>query len=86
MKNSFLLGVLIGAIFPLLAYGLTTFTELQKVVFAQKPIALYVIAAVINLVAVRFIYRSGRENTGKGIILITFLAMVVMVLALKIKV
>ena len=86
MRNSFLLGILIGPIFPLLAYGLTTFTELQKIFFAQKPIALYVIAAVINLVAVRFIYRSGRENTAKGIVLVTFLAMVVMVFGLKVKV
>ncbi len=86
MKNNVLLGVLLGAIFPLLAYVLTTFTELQRTLFSQKPIALYVMAAVVNLVAVRFIYRSGRENTAKGIVLVTFLAMVLMVVVLRIKV
>lgn len=86
MKNSFILGVVLGAIFPLLAYVLTTQTGLQQSLFMQKPIAFYVLAAVLNLVAVRFIYRSGREATAKGILLVTFLAMILMVFALKIKV
>lgn len=86
MSDNYFSGVILGAVCPLLAYWATNFTNLQTSFFAQKPIALYVIAAVINLIAVRFIYRSGRESTAKGIIIATFLAMVVMVLALKIKV
>ncbi len=86
MKNSFIAGILLGTVFPVLAYVLTTFTELQKSFFAQKPIAIYVLAAVVNLIAVRFIYRSGREATAKGIVLVTFLAMVFMIVVLKVKV
>lgn len=86
MKDNLGIGVLLGAICPSIAYVLTNFTELTTTAFSQKPIAIYVIAAAINLVAVRFIYRSGREATAKGIVLITFLAMVAMVLLLKIKV
>ncbi|NGF57581.1 hypothetical protein G5B00_13765 [Parapedobacter sp. SGR-10] len=86
MKNNFIVGVLLGSVFPVLAYLLTTYTELQKTFFEQKPITIYVLAAVVNLIAVRFIYRSGRENTAKGIVLVTFLAMVLMVFVLRIKV
>src|SRR5690606_11256565 len=86
MKDNLGIGVLLGAICPSIAYVLTNFTELTTTAFSQKPIAIYVIAAAINLVEVRFIYRSGREATAKGIVLITFLAMVAMVLLLKIKV
>ncbi len=85
MRDNYFFGAVLGVICPLLAYLATTFTELQAMLFAQKPIALYVIAAVINLIAVRFIYRSGREATAKGIILVTFLAMVVLVVGLRIK-
>lgn len=85
MKDNLGVGVALGAICPLIAYLLTNFTEIATTAFPQKPIGVYVIAAAINLIAVRFIYRSGREATAKGIVLITFLAMVVMVVVLKIK-
>lgn len=78
MKNNFALGVALGVIFPLLAYVATTFTTVQTSLFAHKPIALYVFAATINLIGVRFMYRKGKEATANGVVLVTFLAMIIL--------
>lgn len=83
MKDNIGTGVVLGAFFPLVAYLLTNFTDLAIGLLTEKPISMYVLAAAINLIAVRFIYRSGREATVKGIVLITFIAMVIMALVLR---
>lgn len=83
MKNNFVLGVALGIIFPLLAYFVTTFTTIQTSLFAHKPIVLYVVAATINLVAVRFLYRKGKEATANGVVLATFLAMIILIVLMR---
>ena len=85
-KNSLLAGVLIGVIAPVLAYIISTYTTVQQSLFSDKPIAFYVIAAVINLIIVRFSFRAGQDKFAKGIVLITFLAMLVLIFASKLKV
>lgn len=79
MKDNFVLGMIFGMIFPLIAYLLATFTSLQTSFFAHKPIALYVIAATVNLIAVRFLYRNGKGTTANGIVLATFMAMILLI-------
>ena len=79
MKNNLFLGLVLGLIFPLLAQLLVLFTSVQTSLFAHKPIAIYVIAATLNLIAVRFLYRGGKEKTANGVILATFLAMIVLI-------
>lgn len=86
MKDSLLLGIAAGIILPLTAFLLQMYTNLQESLFVDKPIALYVIAAAINLIIVRFTYRAGKESFAKGIILITFIAMLVLIFGTKIKV
>jgi hypothetical protein len=86
MKDNLGIGIALGAILPLLAYVLINFTALGTVFFTDKPIAIYVLSAAINLIVVRFIYRSGREATAKGMVLITFIAMIAMVVLLRIRV
>ena len=76
IKDSFLLGSLTGILTPVVAFILSIYTDLQHNYFPDKSIALYVIAAVINLILVRFSYRAGYEKIAKGIILLTFLAMI----------
>ena len=85
-KKSFLIGALIGAIAPLLAYVITVYTSLQQSLFADKPIAFYVIASVINVVMLRFTFRGGKESLAKGILMTTFLAMLVLIFVTKLKV
>lgn len=86
MKNNFWSGVLIGLIPPLIAFLLTNYTTLQTYYFLEKSIAIYVIAAVINLLIMRFAFRGGKDNLAKGILLITFIAMLLLVYATGLKV
>lgn len=85
-KDSIFLGVLIGLIAPVISYLLTTYTSMQQSLFAQKPIAMYVIAAVINLVIIRFSFKSGRDTFGKGVVLATFIAMLALIFMTKLSV
>lgn len=85
-KDSIFQGILIGLIAPALAYVATTYTTIQQNLFSEKPIALYVIAALINLIIVRFTYRAGKESLAKGIVLATFLAMITYILVIRFNV
>ncbi len=86
MRDSFWSGGAIGALAPILAYVLSNYTGIQASYFSDKPIALYVIAALINLIIVRFTYRAGKESLAKAIVFVTFIAMLVLVIVAKIKV
>lgn len=85
-QNSIFTGVLIGMLAPIVAYLVDTYTNLQATFFAEKPIALYVLAALVNLIIIRFTYRSGKDALAKGVVLITFLAMLFLIFATKLKV
>lgn len=85
-KDSFIFGVLLGVIAPLIAYLVTTYTSFQQMYFAEKPIAFYVIAAVINLIIVRFTFRAGKQSLAKGILLTTFIAMILFIVMTKFKI
>jgi len=85
-KDSLLSGVIIGALAPIVAYLAMTYTTLQQSVFPEKPIAFYVLAVVINLIIVRFAFRAGKVSQSKGVVLITFLAMIAFVVVTKLNV
>lgn len=84
MKNNIRIGLGLGAIFPLIAHILFVFTAIEQHFLPDKPMALYTIAVLINLVMLRFAYRSGKDQVGKGIIIITFLAMILYLIKNKI--
>lgn len=86
MKDSFWFGGLTAVIAPILAYLLSNYTSLQTSFFADKPIAIYVIAALVNLITVRFTYRAGKESFAKGMIFVTFVAMLVLIVTTKMKI
>lgn len=87
MKNSFLLGLLLGAISPLLAYGLTNYTALAQQWFPSKPFAFYVVAAGINLLLMRIFFRkeTPQDKLAKGILLTTFLGMLLCLYFFKLQ-
>jgi hypothetical protein len=86
VKNNFWIGLGIGAIFPALAHVLVRFTDLELHFLPEKPMAIYTIAVLVNLILLRFIYRAGNDHTGKGIMVSTFLAMVLYLITHKITV
>lgn len=76
----------IGAVFPALAHILVRFTDLELHFLPQKPMAIYTLAVLVNLVLLRFVYRAGNDHTGKGIVVSTFLAMLLYLLTHKVTV
>lgn len=86
MKNSLLVGVLLGLVFPLIAFLAMKFTNIQTQVFPDKPTGLYVIAAAINLVGCWISYKKGKDLLGNGLVLATFLGMILLVLTKNISI
>lgn len=70
--DSFILGCSIGLVFPVTAHLLAKSNALD--IFSDKPLAWYVVAALLNLVLVRYGYRNAHEKSAQGIILVTFAA------------
>jgi len=85
-KNSILTGLLIGAIAPILSLLLTYYTLLQQTIAPNKPTVLFLIAGVINLILMRMVYKKGFDNMGKGIMLITFVSMLIILYTQKITI
>lgn len=88
MKNNIWLGLLLGLIFPLLAFVLSRYTSLTDLLPAGKEGVPYIVAAAVNLIAVRFLYRRKpqMDNVAKGVMLITFLAMLAFLYTQKISI
>ncbi len=48
--------------------------------------AIYTIAVLVNLVLLRFAYRDGKDQIGKGIVMMTFFAMILYLVTHKVTV
>ncbi|WP_353184349.1 hypothetical protein [Parapedobacter lycopersici] len=81
-NNNFLLGCAIGLIFPAIAYLLTTSSAIAWL--NGKPLGYYGVAGLINLAFVRYGYRNNSEKTAQGIILVTFAAVLALLITQKI--
>lgn len=77
MKNNLFFGIFFGALAPIVAFLLSTYTNLLDTYFSQKPFVFYAIAVLINLIVMRFLFRGQKESTAKGILITTFVAMLV---------
>lgn len=86
MKNSILIGLLLGFAAPLLSFLLTYYTTLQQSIAPNKPIVLFVIAGAINLILMRIVYKKGFDNVGKGIMLMTFLGLLAVLYTQKLTI
>ena len=83
-QNPLVSGLGIGLLAPLSAYVLTTFTTLS-IPFGSRQLGLYVIAALINLLIVRYFYRKGVEQAARGVILITFALALLLIFTTKLS-
>jgi len=45
----------------------------------MHPLTLYVVAAAINLLLLRFFFRRALDRTGRGVLLVTFLAVILLI-------
>ena len=84
LKNSILMGMLIGLLLPAVAWVL--FARLYPTtVILNKPAIPYLIAIGLNLFMVKLCFKRHADNTGKGVMLATFASMLIMVLILKVR-
>lgn len=72
-KDHLFIGFLLGLIAPVIAYVLSHY-NLTGVDLSEKGLSFYVLAALVNVLIVRYFYRRERGNTASGVILITFIA------------
>lgn len=71
-KDNLFFGILIGLIAPLIVFLMSRF-NLTGIDVGSKNLSFYVIAALINLLLMRYYYRNEMGNSARGIILITFI-------------
>lgn len=75
-RNSFILGCLSGGVSPAVAYLLKVSTSLGT---TMHPLSLYVVAGVFNLLLIRFFYAKGLDRCAQGVLLITFVAVLLLI-------
>lgn len=77
-RNDLFFGFILGSIFPLLAFAVNKWTD-WGMLFSNKPAAFYVLAGLINLFVMRWYFRHDGENTGRGLIMITFIGALILI-------
>ncbi|WP_437919387.1 hypothetical protein [Sphingobacterium sp. LRF_L2] len=88
MKNNIIVGIVIGVLPPFFAYLLTAHTDFANELFPTKPFILYVLAAAINLILIRVFYKKtaeGKEKIAQGIVMVTFVGMLLFLYFYKIN-
>lgn len=71
-KDNLFFGALLGLVAPLIAFIMSRF-NLIGIDIGDKSLSFYVIAALINLLLMRYYYRNEMGASARGIILITFI-------------
>lgn len=73
-KNNFYLGAFLGLIAPLFAYLLT----INELFLADKPLAFFAVAGLVNLLIMRYFYHSHLSKSAQGVIISTFIALLIL--------
>lgn len=75
VKNNIAVGALLGLILPLLAYFIAEVIFKDQIT-PSKPGVPYLIAIAVNLLLARFSFKSETDKTATGILIITFLVLI----------
>ena len=78
-RNPFVFGLLLGLVLPILAHVLTKNTHIVDDIMPQKPLGLYVLAVTGNMIGVWYTYSNQHQQIGMGVVLATFLSMLLAV-------
>jgi len=76
-KNNMLTGVLAALIFPAIAFGAAYLLKYNELII-NKPALPYFVAIALNLLLLRFCLKRDMGETAKGVILATFVFMVLL--------
>jgi len=78
-KNSVFVGLIAGLVLPAIAWLLFTIVY-PGVVFLNKPALPYLVAIGLNLLLVKLCYKKGTDDTGRGIMLMSFVCIVLLII------
>ena len=78
-KNNLWLGAFSGIILPVITWLIFTVWMPGKVIL-NKPVLPYFIALFMNLILIRYFHRNSAENTARGVMLVTFVFVVLIFL------
>ncbi len=73
-KNSFFIGILAGLIFPVIAWAAAWYLK-TNVDIINRPALPYFIAIALNLIMMRFMLKKELDKISRGIMLTTFVIM-----------
>jgi len=76
-KNNLVMGLALGVVAPLIAFLFAEYTSLG-VRFSDKPLALYAIAGVVNLLLIRYYYKLQASRTAGGFMFVTFVGVLLL--------
>jgi len=74
-KNSLIVGILIGLIFPAVAWVVSWYLR-NAIDIINRPALPYLVAIALNLIALRFLQKKELDQTGRGLMLATFVVMI----------
>ena len=74
-KNSYLTGILASLIFPAIAWAAAYYFR-YTVELTNRPALPYLIAIALNLIMLRLILKKESDKTGRGIMLATFIILI----------
>lgn len=78
-EDRFLVGAVMGLIFPALAYLAVEIFKFDLQILGKKHL-LYIASVVINLIAVRMYFRNDRMETASGVVFSTFISALLFVI------
>lgn len=76
-KNNIVLGLVAGIILPGITWLVFGYVLKNKVAVFNKPAIPYLVAIAINLFIIKYLFKKGDDQTGTGVILSTFVAMII---------
>jgi len=79
-RNNIGVGLLTGLILPGVAWLIFDLLLKNRTVILNKPAIPYLVAIALNLFAIKYLFKTGRDQTGAGMILCTFAVMVLALL------
>ena len=81
-QDKFWIGVIMGFVFPALAYLLVTYLKIDIHILGKEHI-LYIASALLNLIMMRWLYFLGKANTATGVIFATFICAVLFIILIR---
>jgi hypothetical protein len=75
-KNNIITGMLAACILPGITWVVLGLILKNRIIVLNKPAIPYLVTIAINLFVIKYLFKKGLDQTGTGMILITFIVMI----------